>query len=172
MIIKTHKNKQIIFHQPCSPFHSTYLTCQYYDRCTTKCLKWKYCHCQTCIETQRPGDACMQQWTRISLVQVMACHLFVTKPWLEPMLTYCQLFSVEKISKTLIEIQTFSFTKIHHVQASMCENFKIFCMLYSLCFLRSLYFLKLFHFAIKFRYQRVPFLQNCFITSLLVLHLG
>ena len=42
--------------------------------------------------------AYMRQWTRSSLVQVMACCLFGTKPLPETMLTYCQLDSWEHIS--------------------------------------------------------------------------
>ena len=41
------------------------------------------------FNTFRPGDA--HQWNGSSLVQVMTCHLFSTKPLPEPMLTTCQL---------------------------------------------------------------------------------
>ena len=46
----------------------------------------------------------MCQWIGSALVQIMACHLFCTKPISEPMLAYCQLdpweqFSVKFLSK-------------------------------------------------------------------------
>ena len=40
----------------------------------------------------------MRQWTGSSLVQVMACRLFGTKPLSQPMLVYCQLDSWEQTS--------------------------------------------------------------------------
>ena len=40
----------------------------------------------------------MLQWTGSSLGQVMACRLFSAKPLPEPMLVYCQLDSLEKVS--------------------------------------------------------------------------
>ena len=39
----------------------------------------------------RPCHAYTRQWTRPSLVQIMACRLFGAKPLSEPMLKYCQL---------------------------------------------------------------------------------
>ena len=43
------------------------------------------------IKILRPSDAYMPQWTRSSLVQLMAWHLFDPKPLPEPMMTYSQL---------------------------------------------------------------------------------
>ena len=37
----------------------------------------------------RPSDAYMRHWTGSSLVQIMACRLFCTKPLSEPLLEYC-----------------------------------------------------------------------------------
>ena len=41
------------------------------------------------FNTLRPSDAYMRRWTGSSLVQIMACRLFGTKPLSEPMLEYC-----------------------------------------------------------------------------------
>ena len=40
----------------------------------------------------------MRQWTGSSLVQLMACRLFGTKPLPEPVLFYCQLESWQQVS--------------------------------------------------------------------------
>ena len=73
---------------------------------------WVYCleeklwpksearHVLTVINSSPPSAAYMRQWTGPSLVQVMACCLFGTKPLPEPMLAYCQLDSWERISVT------------------------------------------------------------------------
>ena len=50
------------------------------------------------LNSSPPSAAYMRQWTESSLVQVMACRLFGTKPLPEPMLAYCQLDSWEQIS--------------------------------------------------------------------------
>ena len=56
----------------------------------------------------------MLQLIGSALVQIMACWLFGTKPLSKPMLGYCQLEIQEKnLSKILIKIQNFSFTKMH-----------------------------------------------------------
>ena len=39
------------------------------------------------------SDASVHQLTGLSLVQIMACHLYGTKPLSEPMMTLCQLNS-------------------------------------------------------------------------------
>ena len=39
----------------------------------------------------RPSDKCMHSNTRLPLAQIMAWHLFDTKPLSEPMLEYCWL---------------------------------------------------------------------------------
>ena len=43
------------------------------------------------VNSLRPGDAQMCHWTVSSLDHVMACHLFGSKPFPEPITTYCQL---------------------------------------------------------------------------------
>ena len=43
------------------------------------------------FKTLRPGDACMRQWMKSSLVQVITCRLFGAKPLPEPILTFCHL---------------------------------------------------------------------------------
>ena len=45
-----------------------------------------------------PSATYMRQWTRSTLVQAMACHLFGVKPLPEPMLAYFQLDSWEQNS--------------------------------------------------------------------------
>ena len=43
------------------------------------------------INSSLPGAAYMRQWIGSALVQIMACHLFDTKPLSNPVLGYCQL---------------------------------------------------------------------------------
>ena len=50
------------------------------------------------VNSSPPTAAYMHQGTGPALAQVMACHLFSTKPLPELMLTYCQLDSWEQIS--------------------------------------------------------------------------
>ena len=50
------------------------------------------------INSLRPGDVHMLQWTRSSLFQVKSYHLFTAKPLLEPMLIYHQLEPYERTS--------------------------------------------------------------------------
>ena len=50
------------------------------------------------INSSSPSAAYMRQWIWSELVQIMACHLFSTKPLPEPMLAYCQLNSWKQIS--------------------------------------------------------------------------
>ena len=45
-----------------------------------------------------PSVPCMCRWTGSSLIQVMACRLFSTKPLPEPMLTFSQLDPLEQSS--------------------------------------------------------------------------
>ena len=40
------------------------------------------------MNTLRPGDVYIHQWARSAFVQVMACHLFGTKPLSGPMLAH------------------------------------------------------------------------------------
>ena len=46
----------------------------------------------------RPSDAYMRQWTRPSLIQIMACRLTGAKPLSEPMPEYCLLDPWEQTS--------------------------------------------------------------------------
>ena len=57
----------------------------------------------------RLSDAYVRRQSVTLLVQIMACRLFGAKPLSEPMLEYCQ----QHACQILIEIHTFSFTKIH-----------------------------------------------------------
>ena len=41
------------------------------------------------IDSLRLGEAYMHQYSRLSLVQMMVCHLFGAKPLSEPKLAYC-----------------------------------------------------------------------------------
>ena len=50
------------------------------------------------LTSSPPNAAYMRQWTRTSLIRVMAGRLFDPKPLLEPMLAYCQLDFWEQIS--------------------------------------------------------------------------
>ena len=68
----------------------------------------------THINSSPPGAACICQWTGSSLLQLMACHLFGTKPQPEPMLVCCQLDPWEQVfSETWIGILSFAFKKMH-----------------------------------------------------------
>ena len=51
------------------------------------------------------------QWIGSALVQILACHLFGTKPLSKPMLGYCPLGT--NFSEILIKIQDFSLMKMH-----------------------------------------------------------
>ena len=52
------------------------------------------------VNSLRPSDAYMCQWTKSSLVQIMAFRLFGAKPLSKPMLEYCQLEPAEPTSVT------------------------------------------------------------------------
>ena len=52
----------------------------------------------TRINSYPPSAAHMRQWPRSTLVQVMACRLFSTKPLPEPMLAFCLLDPYEQTS--------------------------------------------------------------------------
>ena len=64
----------------------------------------------------------MHQWTGPSLVQVMACRLFDTKPLPEPILAYCQLDSWEQISLKF-EFEFYSF----HTRKCRLPKWRPFC---------------------------------------------
>ena len=51
------------------------------------------------ISSSRPSDAYMRQYIRPSLVRIIACRPFATKPLSEPMQIYCQFDSKENIWK-------------------------------------------------------------------------
>ena len=56
----------------------------------------------------RPSDAYMCQYNILTLVQIMACHLFSAKPLSDPMLPYCQLNPEEHLSvKTYLKFTSF-----------------------------------------------------------------
>ena len=64
-----------------------------------------YCHCThrigfywLDINSSPPNATYMRQWTGSTLVQVIACCLFGTKPLPEPMLSYCQLYLYKQTS--------------------------------------------------------------------------
>ena len=73
------------------------------------------------INSLRPCDAYMRWQPRPSLVQVMACCLFGTKPLSEPMLAHCQLDHLERTSvkfyqNSNIFIQEYAFENV------VCKN--------------------------------------------------
>ena len=75
--------------------------CHYYHSMLPKCV------CTIPSSSITPLYSCpayMHQWTRSSLVQIMACHLFGAKPLPQTTLTYCQLAPWEQ-SEILINIQ-------------------------------------------------------------------
>ena len=59
------------------------------------------------VNSSPPNAAYMRQWIRLTLVQIMACCLFGTKPLSKPMLGHCQF------QWNLIKILNFLFTKMH-----------------------------------------------------------
>ena len=69
----------------------------------------------TCVINSTPPNAAyMYQWIGSTLVQIMACCLFGTKPLSKQMLGYCELDPRgTNFSEILIKIQNFSFTKMH-----------------------------------------------------------
>ena len=65
------------------------------------------------LNSFRPSDAFMHHQARPSLVQMMARHLFGSKPLSEPMLAYCQLNPWEHISVTFeLKIQQFPWKNV------------------------------------------------------------
>ena len=85
--------------------------------------------CYLYINSLRPCDACMRQQNRQSLVQIIACRLFGTKPLSEPMLYHCPFDTWEKnFYQILLENGAFSFNCIwkclenvgHVVSGSVC----------------------------------------------------
>ena len=47
--------------------------------------------CWLAKESLWPSDIIWGQWTGLSLIAIMACHLFCAKPTPDPKLIYCQL---------------------------------------------------------------------------------
>ena len=61
-------------------------------------LEWNRNKCKwICINSLRPTDAYMRQYTSPPLIQIMACRLLGAKPFSEPMLLYCQLDTRKQI---------------------------------------------------------------------------
>ena len=72
-----------------------------------------------------PRDACIHQWTVPSLVQIMACCLFGTKPLSDPMLSYFQFSHMHKehiSTKSYLNCKCFIKENVveNLVSASMC----------------------------------------------------
>ena len=65
------------------------------------------------VNSMRPSEACMRHQSRQSLVQIMVCLVFDTKPLSEPMLYYCQLDPGEQISVKL-------YSKFEHFHSRKC----------------------------------------------------
>ena len=70
------------------------------------------------------SDIC--QWTGLALVQVMACHLFGTKPLPEPMLAYCQLDSWKQIS-VKFESKFYHFHSSNYIWDHCLPKWQLFC---------------------------------------------
>ena len=71
------------------PHH--FANCPSLQGTSTVMAKFKYCIYITGtwrINSLRPSDAYMRQWTRTSLVQIMACRLVHAKPLSESLLEY------------------------------------------------------------------------------------
>ena len=66
------------------------------------------------VNSLRPSDVYMRQYKIVTLLQIMACLLFCTKPLSEPMVSYFQLDPKEHISVNFYwKIQKFSFKEMH-----------------------------------------------------------
>ena len=77
--------------------------------------------CLAVVNSLRPSDANMHQYTRPSLVQIMACCLFGVKPLSEPMVG-CPLGT--NFSGVLIAIQRSPFYKLHlKMSSAKCQWF-------------------------------------------------
>ena len=62
----------------------------------------------SCVNSLRPSDGFMRQWTVPLLVQIMACRLFGDNPISKPMMVQCQLDNKEHISKKFyLKFKTF-----------------------------------------------------------------
>ena len=72
------------------------------------------------VYSSPPSAAYIHQWTGSALLQVMACHLFGTKPLPEPMTTYCQLDLKEQTSVKL-ESKYKSFIHENVFENFVCE---------------------------------------------------
>ena len=58
-------------------------------------------HITATFNSLKPSDAYMLHWNKPSLAQIMACHLFGTKPLSETMVIFCQLDPKEQYSVKL-----------------------------------------------------------------------
>ena len=61
-------------------------------------LSWPHC-----VNPLRLSEAYMCQWTRPSLVQIMACRVFGAKPLSEPIVYYCQLDLRKRLQSNCIQ---------------------------------------------------------------------
>ena len=73
----------------------------------------------------RLSDEYMHQYNIPTLVQLMACRLFGTKPLSQPKLPYCQLDPKEHISVKFYLKFNFSFKEIH---LEMSAKWRPFCL--------------------------------------------
>ena len=75
------------------------------------------------VNSLRLSDSYMHQWTRPSLVQIMACRLFGTKPLSEPMLTKLSFGHLRnKIQWNFITIKTYLFMHYSDVIMDTMES--------------------------------------------------
>ena len=72
--------------------HHRYLFEKYWFKITIASLRGQW------VNSLRQSDAYMRQYNIVTLLQIMACHLFSAKPLSEPMHSYCQLDTKEHIS--------------------------------------------------------------------------
>ena len=75
---------------------------------------------QDFVKSLRPSDAYMHQYNIPTLVQIMACRLFGTKPLSDPILPYCQLHPKEHIS-VKFSLKFKVFIKQNALENVVCE---------------------------------------------------
>ena len=77
------------------------------------------------IHSSPLSAAYMHQWIGSALIQIMACHLFGTKPFPEPLLAYCKLDPWDLNQNFIIFVQINWFKNVicqdgsHFVQGKM-----------------------------------------------------
>ena len=94
------------------------------------------------IKSSPHGAEYICQRIKSALVQIMACHLFGTKPLSKPVLDYCQLDPWEQNS--VIKIQKFSFTEMH---------LKISSAIMQMTFWHAFFLMKFSIFQFKFQWS-------------------